>query len=180
MFLFRDRAAEPEGARLKPRDTGSLPTGPRRCCTGRVFLGAGEVRATSRPPHDLLTGQGDRLATRWRLGRETPAPRSQAEAHGLDRHVCWPEPRRQGSNGQYGSQRGGLLPGNLSSIPGEGGGERGRGPGRERETRLEGRGVTHQGRAASRPARDRGQGSIVGRGLTCFTTGVSAGSGVLF
>lgn len=44
-------------------------------------------------------------------------------------------------------KRGGLLPGNLSSIPGEGGGERGRGPGREgEETRLEGRGVTHQGR----------------------------------
>lgn len=181
VFLFGDRAVEPEGARLKPRDTGSPPTGPRRCWAGSVFLGAGEVRTASRPRHDLLTGQGDRFATRWRLGRVTPTPRSQAEAHGLDRHVCWPEPRRQGSNRQCGSQRGGLFPGNLSSIPGAGGEERGRGPGREREeTRLEGRGVTHQGRAASQPAGDRGQGSAVGRGLTCFTTGVSAGSGVLF
>ena len=75
VFLFRDRPVEPSGARLKPRDTGYPPYRALQMLgweqNSRCWRRGGEARTTSLTPHNLLTtrtGQGDRFATRWRLG----------------------------------------------------------------------------------------------------------------
>ena len=56
----------------------------------------------------------------------TPAPRSEAEAHWLDRRVL-AGAQEAGLQRKAQEPGGGLLPGNLSSTPGEGGRERGGG-----------------------------------------------------
>ena len=72
-------------------------------------------------------------------GRMTPAPRSEAEAHGLDRRVL-AGAQEAGLQRRAQEPGGGLLPGNLSSTPGEGGRERGGSQRKRKETWLEGGG----------------------------------------